>query len=198
MSTPLDAPRASVIIPAHDEGGVIDRCLEALDEDARAGRLEVVVAANGCTDDTVERARRHTGVQVLDLPAPSKVQAINAADAVATAFPRIYLDADIVLDMRFLPNPFWVPELRSKTGRDPEVAGFVFDQLGADEFVERAVAMMDAMISGYVREGRRYVTLAVGCTGGKHRSVAVAERLSRELSGPEVGTITVHRDLGRE
>ena len=110
----------------------------------------------------------------------------------------IPLDADIVLDMRFLPNPFWVPELRSKTGRDPEVAGFVFDQLGADEFVERAVAMMDAMISGYVREGRRYVTLAVGCTGGKHRSVAVAERLSRELSGPEVGTITVHRDLGRE
>ena len=110
----------------------------------------------------------------------------------------IPLDADIVLDMRFLPNPFWVPELRSKTGRDPEVAGFVFDQLGADEFVDRAVAMMDAMISGYVREGRRYVTLAVGCTGGKHRSVAVAERLSRELSGPEVGTITVHRDLGRE
>ncbi|WP_392469132.1 RNase adapter RapZ [Arsenicicoccus cauae] len=110
----------------------------------------------------------------------------------------IPLDADIVLDMRFLPNPFWVPELRSKTGRDPEVAGFVFDALGADEFVERAVAMMDAMISGYVREGRRYVTLAVGCTGGKHRSVAVAERLSRELSGPEVGTITVHRDLGRE
>ncbi len=98
MSTPLDATRASVIIPAHDEGGVIDRCLEALDEDARAGRLEVIVAANGCTDDTVERARRHTGVQVLDLPAPSKVQAINAADAVATAFPRIYLDADIVLD----------------------------------------------------------------------------------------------------
>lgn len=110
----------------------------------------------------------------------------------------IPLDADIVLDMRFLPNPFWVPELRSKTGRDPEVAGFVFHQLGADEFVDRTVAMMGSMISGYVREGRRYVTLAVGCTGGKHRSVAVAERLSRELEGPEVGTLTVHRDLGRE
>lgn len=110
----------------------------------------------------------------------------------------IPLDADTVLDMRFLPNPFWVPELRSKTGRDPEVSRFVFDQLGADEFVDRVVAMMDAMISGYVREGRRYVTLAVGCTGGKHRSVAVAERLSRELQGPEVGTLTVHRDLGRE
>ncbi|MCH8628700.1 RNase adapter RapZ [Arsenicicoccus piscis] len=110
----------------------------------------------------------------------------------------IPLDADIVLDMRFLPNPFWIPELRGKTGRDPEVAAFVFDRLGAAEFVTRTVAMLDAMISGYVREGRRYITLAVGCTGGKHRSVAVAERLAAELAGGEVGTLTVHRDLGRE
>lgn len=110
----------------------------------------------------------------------------------------IPLDADIVLDMRFLPNPFWIPELRSKTGRDPEVADFVFDQLGADEFVERTVSLLDPMISGYLREGRRYITVAVGCTGGKHRSVAVAERLAEAISGPEVGTLVVHRDLGRE
>ncbi|AKT52931.1 glycosyltransferase [Arsenicicoccus sp. oral taxon 190] len=89
-------PAASVIIPAHDEAKVIDRCLQSLQDSGLP--LEVVVAANGCTDDTVARARRHTGVTVLDLPTPSKVQAINAADAVATAFPRIYLDADIVLD----------------------------------------------------------------------------------------------------
>lgn len=110
----------------------------------------------------------------------------------------IPLDADIVFDMRFLPNPFWIPELRQKTGLDPEVSGFVFDQLGADEFIDRAVALLDPMISGYLREGRRYITVAVGCTGGKHRSVATAERLSHALAGPEVGTITVHRDLGRE
>ena len=110
----------------------------------------------------------------------------------------IPLDADIVLDMRFLPNPFWVPELRSKTGQDPEVADFVFEQLGADEFVERTAALLDPMVSGYLREGRRYITLAVGCTGGKHRSVAVAERLARAVEGPEVGTLVVHRDLGRE
>lgn len=110
----------------------------------------------------------------------------------------IPLDGDIVLDMRFLPNPFWIPELRAKTGRDPEVSNFVFDQLGADEFVERTVALLDPMISGYLREGRRYITVAVGCTGGKHRSVAVAERLAEAIQGPEVGTLVVHRDLGRE
>jgi UPF0042 nucleotide-binding protein len=100
--------------------------------------------------------------------------------------------------MRFLPNPFWIPELRPLTGRDEEVADFVLRQEGASEFVERVVAMLDPVIEGYLREGRRYVTVAVGCTGGKHRSVAVAEALRTRLASDEVATFVVHRDLGQE
>src|SRR6478736_590045 len=109
------------------------------------------------------------------------------------------LDADVVFDMRFLPNPYWVPELRALTGRDTPVSEFVMKQPGADEFLERAAGLLDTMIDGYVREGRRYVTVAVGCTGGKHRSVAIAEALSARLGGRQgVDTFVVHRDLGRE
>jgi UPF0042 nucleotide-binding protein len=109
------------------------------------------------------------------------------------------LDADVVFDMRFLPNPYWVPELRALTGRDGPVSEFVMKQAGADEFLDRASELLDTMIGGYVREGRRYVTVAVGCTGGKHRSVAIAEALSERLGGRDrVDTFVVHRDLGRE
>jgi RNase adapter protein RapZ len=110
----------------------------------------------------------------------------------------IPLDADMVFDMRFLPNPFWVPELRSLTGKDEAVAKFVMSQPGAEEFVERVVDLMQPVIAGYLREGRRYVTLAVGCTGGKHRSVAISEALGDRLATDDVATILVHRDLGRE
>jgi len=110
----------------------------------------------------------------------------------------IPLDADLVFDMRFLPNPFWIPELRSKNGTDLAVSAYVMNKRGAGEFVERVVDLMQPMIAGYQREGRRYITLSVGCTGGKHRSVAVAEALADRLGSDEVATILVHRDLGRE
>ena len=110
----------------------------------------------------------------------------------------IPLDADLVFDMRFLPNPFWIPELRPKNGTEPAVSKYVMSRRGAKEFVDRVVDLMVPVTDGYQREGRRYVTLAVGCTGGKHRSVAVAEKLARRLNGKDVGTILVHRDLGRE
>ncbi|WP_347350699.1 RNase adapter RapZ [Intrasporangium sp.] len=108
------------------------------------------------------------------------------------------LDADIVLDMRFLPNPHWIPELRPLTGRDERVSGYVMAQQGAPEFLDRADALLGTMVAGYVREGRRYVTVAVGCTGGKHRSVAMAEALADRLDRALVDTFVVHRDLGRE
>ena len=108
------------------------------------------------------------------------------------------LDADFVFDMRFLPNPFWIPELRNFTGQDAPVSEFVLGQEGASEFVDRVVALMEPVVGGYVREGRRYATVAVGCTGGKHRSVAVAEALRTRLAGDDVATFVVHRDLGQE
>ncbi|NYJ74775.1 MULTISPECIES: RNase adapter RapZ [Allobranchiibius] len=110
----------------------------------------------------------------------------------------IPLDADIVFDMRFLPNPFWNPDLRPFTGQDKVVSDFVLAQSGAEEFLERALAMLEPVFAGYRREGRSYATLAVGCTGGKHRSVAITEALAERLGTGRTHAVTVHRDLGRE
>jgi UPF0042 nucleotide-binding protein len=108
------------------------------------------------------------------------------------------LDADQVADVRFLPNPFWVPELRPHTGLDEEVSSYVLGQEGAEEFIERYALALEPVLAGYVRENKRYATIAVGCTGGKHRSVAITEVLARRLAAPGVAITAVHRDLGRE
>ncbi len=107
-------------------------------------------------------------------------------------------DADFVLDARFLPNPYWVPELRDHTGREPEVSRYVLGQRGAITFVETLARLINATASGFEREGKRYVTVAVGCTGGKHRSVAIAEELARRLREARLSASAQHRDLGRE
>ncbi len=108
------------------------------------------------------------------------------------------LDADFVFDMRFLPNPFWVPELKALTGADAPVADWVMGQPGATEFLDRVVALMEPVTEGYLREGRRYATIAIGCTGGKHRSVAMTQAVAARLTTERVATFVVHRDLGRE
>ncbi|MEO7147627.1 MAG: RNase adapter RapZ [Terrimesophilobacter sp.] len=108
-------------------------------------------------------------------------------------------DADHVADMRFLPNPFWDPELRQHTGLDSGVKEFVFAQPGATEFVERYAAALEPVFAGYQRENKRHATIAIGCTGGKHRSVAAAERLAELIRlQPGVAVSVKHRDLGRE
>jgi UPF0042 nucleotide-binding protein len=110
----------------------------------------------------------------------------------------IPVDADFVADMRFLPNPYWVPQLRGQTGRSAEVSDYVLEQDGAREFVDAYVELLAGVTKGYLREGKRFMSVAVGCTGGKHRSVAMAEEIARQMraGGYDVGT--VHRDLGRE
>ncbi|PWW56990.1 RNase adapter RapZ [Actinokineospora spheciospongiae] len=109
------------------------------------------------------------------------------------------MDADLVMDVRFLPNPFWIPELKDQTGRDADVRNYVLSQEGADEFLDRYHELLRLIGAGYRREGKRYLTLAVGCTGGKHRSVAISEELSRRLSDEDgMAVKVVHRDLGRE
>jgi UPF0042 nucleotide-binding protein len=108
------------------------------------------------------------------------------------------MDADLVVDVRFLPNPHWIPELRPHTGRDSDVRDYVLGQVGAKEFLDRYHELLRLLGAGYLREGKRYLTLAIGCTGGKHRSVAMAEELARRLAGDGVQTKVVHRDLGRE
>lgn len=108
------------------------------------------------------------------------------------------LDADLVADVRFLPNPHWIPELRPHTGRDPDVRDYVLSQEGAGQFLDVYAELLRLVGAGYQREGKRYLTLAVGCTGGKHRSVAMAEEIAKRLVGDGVQTTVAHRDLGRE
>ena len=108
------------------------------------------------------------------------------------------MDADFVADVRFLPNPYWVPELRPLRGIDPVVSEYVLGQDGATEFLETFARVIDLAADGYLREGKRYATIAVGCTGGKHRSVAMAEDLRDRLTGAGLAVSVMHRDLGRE
>ena len=108
-------------------------------------------------------------------------------------------DADLVADMRFLPNPHWNESLRPFTGEDKQVTDFVLGQEGAEEFISRYVSTLETVIAGYLRESRKHATLAIGCTGGKHRSVATAIEIAKRLekiSGIEVRL--KHRDLGKE
>ncbi|MDQ1573000.1 MAG: RNase adapter protein RapZ [Actinomycetota bacterium] len=108
-------------------------------------------------------------------------------------------DADLVADMRFLPNPFWIPELKQLTGLDPEVGEYVLGAEGGSEFVKSYAEALTTVLAGYQRENKRHATIAIGCTGGKHRSVAVAEKLASLLRGlPGVAVSVKHRDLGRE
>jgi UPF0042 nucleotide-binding protein len=126
------------------------------------------------------------------------------------------VDADLVVDCRFLPNPHWIPELRSLTGRDTAVADYVLSRPGAQQFLDHYAALLAILVDGYRREGKRFLTLAVGCTGGKHRSVAIAEQLADRLralspkhaerdagrstlaAGDAIEVQVTHRDLGRE
>jgi UPF0042 nucleotide-binding protein len=110
----------------------------------------------------------------------------------------IPVDADFVADMRFLPNPYWVPTLRGKTGRSSDVSEYVLDQPGAREFVDAYVQMLTGVAEGYLREGKRFMAVAIGCTGGKHRSVAMTEEIARQLTEAGYDVARVHRDLGRE
>jgi UPF0042 nucleotide-binding protein len=108
------------------------------------------------------------------------------------------VDADIVTDCRFLPNPHWVEGLAPLTGQDPPVRDYVLGQPSAKKFLDAFVGAMQAALPGFEREGKRFVTLAVGCTGGKHRSVAMAEQIAARLSETGATIQVVHRDLGRE
>ena len=108
-------------------------------------------------------------------------------------------DADLVADMRFLPNPFWIPGLRALSGLDDPVSDYVLAQEGAVEFVDRYVRALEPVLAGYQRENKRHATIAIGCTGGKHRSVAIVQRLATLLrEQPGVAVSIKHRDLGRE
>jgi len=108
------------------------------------------------------------------------------------------VDADLVADCRFLPNPRWVDSLAPLTGQDDRVRDYVLKQPGAEEFLKAYTEALRITFDGYGRQGKQYVTLAIGCTGGKHRSVTLAEEIVLRLEEVGLGAQVVHRDLGRE
>ena len=116
----------------------------------------------------------------------------------------IPVDVDFIMDCRFIPNPHWIPELRPLTGLDSEVRDFVLGNENVPEFLEKYQDLFETMSKGFIAEGRKFLTLGVGCTGGKHRSVAIATELAKRLDGEnktlnkKISAIALHRDLGKE
>ena len=116
----------------------------------------------------------------------------------------IPVDADLVVDCRFIANPHWNLELRPLTGLDKPVSDAVLDSANVQEFLSRYQSLFETMANGFIGEGRKYLTLAIGCTGGKHRSVAITQELNKRLTskellpGKNIQTKAMHRDLGRE
>lgn len=177
-----------------------------LQEDARlvdgiVRERELLREVRGSTDLIIDTS----GLNVHELRA--KVLSAFSESGVATlratvvSFGYKYglpVDADLVVDCRFLPNPHWLPELRPLTGRDEAVRSYVLSQPGAKEFLDAYCDVLRHLVRGYGREGKHFMTLAVGCTGGKHRSVTMAEQLAARLGGKGVEVQVVHRDLGRE
>ena len=108
------------------------------------------------------------------------------------------VDADMVFDVRFLPNPHWIPELRPQTGLSKPVSEYVLRQAGAEAFLDTLEQLLSVVSVGYINEGKQFATIGIGCTGGKHRSTAMAEEFARRLRADGIATTVLHRDLGRE
>ncbi|HUY65357.1 MAG TPA: RNase adapter RapZ [Acidimicrobiales bacterium] len=107
------------------------------------------------------------------------------------------LDVDLMFDCRFLPNPYWDESLRSHSGLEPQVRKFVLDRPETSEFLDKLDDLLTTLIPAYVREGKSYLTVAMGCTGGRHRSVVLAEELARRLDDHGMPTTVFHRDVDR-
>jgi len=169
--------------------------------DGIAAERELLSDLHAVADLVVDTSR----LSVHDLRRQLEVEfggeALPALRATVLSFGFKYglpLDADLVADVRFLPNPHWIPELRPHTGQDPDVRDYVLSQEGAGRFLDVYAELLRLVGAGYQREGKRYLTLAIGGTGGKHRSVAMAEEIAKRLAGDGVQTSVAHRDIGRE
>ena len=172
------------------------RMLDGIAEERRL--LEHLRSRADVTIDTSDLSVHDLARQMRDVVAGESDRGIRLT-VVSFGFKYgLPLDADHVVDVRFLSNPYWVTELRHLTGKDLPVRDYVLGLPGAKEFVERYVDAIEPVLGGYLREQKPYVTIAVGCTGGKHRSVALTEAIAARLRELGENVRTIHRDLGRE
>jgi UPF0042 nucleotide-binding protein len=169
--------------------------------DGIAAERELLSDLHAVADLVVDTSRLSVHDLRRQLEREFSGEALPALRATVLSFGFKYglpMDADLVADVRFLPNPHWIPELRPHTGQDPDVRDYVLSQEGAGRFLDVYTELLRLVGAGYQREGKRYLTLAIGCTGGKHRSVAMAEEIAKRLAGDGVQTTVTHRDVGRE
>ena len=179
--------------PAADNAGVLQGIRRERDElQELRGMADLIIDT---TDLNVHELRDRI-VGVLADPGETQLR----VDVVTFGFKRgTPRQADLLLDVRVLPNPHWVEELRPFDGRDAAVCDYVFSQPSAGPFMEAVERLLDVTIPGYLEEGKRYLTIAIGCTGGKHRSIAIGERVAAYLRETfDLPVNVVHRDLGEE
>lgn len=182
--------------PLQGEGRIVDGISrERAKIDELRGGADIVIDSSNLNVHQLEK-------RVAEIFSPGSLSAIRI-NVLSFGFKYgIPVDSDLLLDARFIPNPHWVPELRPLTGLDDQVFTAVTKSEGVEEFIRSYVSVLFQMIPGYLREGKRFVTLAIGCTGGKHRSVSIAREIARQLSEHssdyEISAHATHRDVGRE
>lgn len=179
-------------LPLQGEGRLADALVKErrMMSELRAS-ADVVIDTTDLTVHQLAQRVTHIYAKVTQSPLSLQVLSFGFKNGVP-------VDADLVFDVRFLPNPYWVVELRPKTGLSPAVSDYVLAQPGAKTFLDQLEGLFDTMTPGYIREGKRQVMIAIGCTGGKHRSTAISEALAKRMRDKGVQVNVLHRDLGRE
>jgi UPF0042 nucleotide-binding protein len=178
--------------PLQENGRVIDGIT------AEREQLQVIRAQADLVVDTTALNIHELRARMRDVFGNEQDTAIRVAIVSFGYKYGLPVDADMVVDCRFLPNPHWVPELAPLTGQDTAVKEYVLGQRGAEDFLHAYMKALEITLSGYERSGKHFVTLAVGCTGGKHRSVAISEEIAARLAATWSAVQVTHRDLGRE
>ena len=185
-----DATRRLHPLAEHAEGLVESIELERSTLDPLRGAADLVID----TSDLNVHQLKERVVRAFDSPHDSRLQVAVESFGFKHGLP---LDADIVMDVRFLPNPHWEDDLRPLTGHDRKVRDYVLETAVGSGFVERFDDLLASLLPQYEAEGRSYLTVAIGCTGGRHRSVAVAEELAERLRARGIAVRTSHRDVAR-
>jgi UPF0042 nucleotide-binding protein len=192
--TPALVQRYDATRRKHPFAGEADGLLEAIEAERRL--LEPVKTQADLVIDTTDlnvHQLKERLVAAFAEPGREHLQIAIESFGYKNGLP---LDADIVMDVRFLPNPHWEDSLRPLTGHDPRVSDFVLEREATNVFLENLETLLVDLLPRYEAEGRSYLTIAIGCTGGRHRSVAIAEELSRRFGARGVAVRTSHRDVG--
>ncbi len=194
-STPELVRRYNATRRRHPLADQVDGLVESIELERE--RLEPARAAADLVIDTTDLNVHQLKDRIVDAfssTTESRLQVSVESFGFKHGLP---LDADMVLDVRFLPNPHWVPDLRPLTGHDPKVRDHVLETAAGSEFVDRIDDLLGSLLPQYEKEGRSYLTVAIGCTGGRHRSVATAEEIAARLRGRGIAVRVAHRDVAR-